>query len=344
MSHSTIPGLVGEIANYICESAYMTNRPFAEAAAIAAMSSFSASRYLVIRPDCCETRDREPQVVYQGAMLVGQSCGKGCTFAAVSALFEAIGDDALVSGFSEWTTLWQRAGDKRGILWLMEHEDHHQLIRRDPYYSECFVGTRLSPKESDALVALQRSAHLDVATRPNPTRSERNRHYIPSSPVTILSESTPAAFREKLPIEWVASHFLGKLLMAYDQQQSPIFGSNAVCPPSPDLIKRLRAFTGRRDSKEQILVEWDELTSICFQVDIEVLEVNGLLREVDWFKGESIRELVINVAAIIAIGAGPEHPVITMEILATAFNIAEAAYATLRAALEVEPVTVELEH
>lgn len=341
MSHSTIPGLVGEIANYICESAYMTNRPFAEAAAIAAMSSFSASRYLVIRPDCCAKRSQEPQTVYQGAMLVGQSCGKGCTFAALNALFQAVGDDALVTGFSAWPTLWQRAGDKRGILWLMEHEDHLILIRRDPYYSECFVGTRLSPKESDALVSLQRSAHLDVATRPNPTRSERNKHYIPSSPVTILSESTPAAFREKLPVEWVASYFLGKLLMAYDQQQSPIFGSNAGCSSSPDLIKKLRKFTGQRDSKEQILVEWDQLASLSFQVDIEVLEVNALLREVDWFKGETIRELVINVAAIIAIGVCPERPVISMETLSIAFNIAEAAYAALRAALEVEPLPGE---
>jgi hypothetical protein len=342
MTDTPLPGLAGLIYDYIVARAHCTNRNFALVASVVTLSTASAARYRIDYPSM---RPRAPdedgllrQTVTQGAMLVGPSgSGKGCTIDAVRQLLRIVGDDYPIQNFGSQEGVWQTAIRTPGALVIWEHTSQHDLVRHEAVHPH-----RVKPGIFEALSELQRSAYSGVARRPFRTRSDRHPACLPSSPLTILTESHPRAFEKKLDPWFGPSDYFGRLLLTWaDEPRYHHYGGDR-CDPSPELIARLKQLTDQRHSGEIVTVQWERDAGrfadfACRMVAIAESNrsaADGTLPT----PCELFADKLINVASLLAIGVDPERPIITSVELLAALEMTRYSFAILEHGLDQSEV------
>ena len=327
-----IPGLAGQIADFICSETYMTCPAFALGGAIATLSALSKARYVITYPEI----DDDLHTVYQGVSVDGPAaCGKTSTIQVVEQLVHSAGA-ACASGWNGTKSgLWQFGSENPGGLLVFDYFGHHSLLS---------AGDR---KSMEVITELLESAHKDVAARPFYSRNATSKAYLPPSPVTILTKARDWAKEKKLPIDDVFSHFFGLLLhVPYDGNR--IVNSKTTTVDADGLIASLKALY-ELPQNQSVEVRWSaearvvfhEFASIFKSVERNLWKQRGQLM----MPPQVVSEIkVASIAALIAVGCNSENPIIALEHLEIALELMDADWYSVRAGLDVEPLAMDDAH
>lgn len=291
-------GLIPELAGYIRGQSARVAEPLPVAGAIAVLSWAAGGRYFVSWPSI--TNRSEPiRTVTQSVMLVGHSgCGKGQVMKGIQRLAFLSDPGTVVTWFHSTKSLLYAAIVDPGLMWMLQHADHHQLAR-------------LAPDDKDRLLTAFQVLQLDMGSSP---------------PITLLAESTPTALKSKLPDWFAFSISYGSLLFAIADLGRPPLRKEFVHEPSEALVDRLRRLRAHRRTPWPVLVAW--------QPGAEELYRELLFKAVrDLPLGPVWAHQTLNVAALVAIGIDADRPTIEEDHVAAACELARDGFEVMKSGL-----------
>jgi hypothetical protein len=245
------------------------------------------------------------RTVTQGVVLVGApGSGKGQVMQGVQRLAFLVDPGAIVSGFRSADGLSNAARRHPGLMWMLQDQDHPLLARLAP-------DDKGNP--SHLAVALQ---YLQLDQGGGPFR-----------PITLLTETTPAALRkEKLPDWFALSPFYGSLLFAVADVIRPPLRHDYVGQPSAALVDRLRGMTALRRSPESVPVTWRSPARELYR-EILLKAVSDIPLGPVW------AHRTLNLAALVAISVDPVRPVIEEDHVVAASEPALNGFEVMKSGL-----------
>lgn len=318
-----LPGSLTQTAHFLSARSFVIDVRLAMGGAVALHSSLAADNYVIRPPTAARHLDGNARhrVVTQSVGLVGPvSSGKGSMIAGVEQLASLIGIGERVVKYRRTAdAVFLLAHSHQGVLWIEDNNTHHALAAHER-----------GDKEVSRLLAHLHVGRepLDKIERPFSTRRADIPPYIRPTRFTFLTESTPHALQNKLPSHFEWSPFYGDLLWVRAQEHR-LRNPYPKLWPQPELVERLKTLAQRPKTamvEVRFTEEAFETVRLLFWQSAKSL-VDGV------FTTQRVHRTV-NVAALVAIGIDNDHPVIDMDLVVAAAELASDGHELMMSGLE----------
>ncbi|MGM0517871.1 MAG: hypothetical protein ACQER6_09760 [Pseudomonadota bacterium] len=297
MTTIQLPGLAGELAQYLDDHSPVASPRMASGGAIALLGAVVGAGWELplislypqqalrrVLPHLQPEDFGATQPIRQSVMLIAPSAfGKGGIIDGVEALL------------AELVQLRPDAEAIARSLLTMQNMDHMTL----------------------AAMELEPEGVRRVGGFVRPSTYDR----LQDGSLTLLAESTPDAFDHQLPRWYEESAFYGDCLMIRHHGPRGRKGPNDPAMPPAHLLDRLAALTDIALAGEKTLVEVSDEAVARYRrfhrMDMDTYCDHGQIGMEGHWARQSLQ-----VAAILAVGISPRHPVVTADLFRVASELA----------------------
>lgn len=325
--YSVPPGMLGELANFIYDAAPRPVPEIALAAAIAFMAGVCGRAYNV--------------------------SGTGLNQYVLLLAPTGTGKEAMASGIDKlMNTMKTDVPASRQFIGPAEIASGQALLKFLGKSSPCFLSIvgefglkmqQLSSRTANAAEMMLKRVLLDLYNKSGHgkilqasiySQKENNTDAVASPAVTLLGESTPETFFASIDETMIADGLLPRfLLVEYDGQRPKLNPAHLGAYPSATLVNMVKALTAHSLTLMQansgfgmvINVELDEearLMSDAFDAYADE-QINGSNVNVIRHLWNRAHIKLLKLAALVAVGCDPYHPLITVQHLLWAKAIVE---------------------
>lgn len=297
MTTIQLPGLAGETAQYLDDHSPVTSPRMASGGAIALLGAIVGTGWelpqISVYPERALRRVSphlepedfdETQRIGQSVMLVAPSAfGKGSIIDGVEALL------------AELAQLRPDAEPIARRLLTIQNMDHLNL-----------AGMELEPEGVKRVRGFVRPPTFDR---------------LQDGSLTLLAESTPEAFANRLPSWYEESAFYGECLMIRHHGPRSRKGLQSPAMTPAHLLDRMAALTDVALAGEKALIEVSDEAVARYRsfqkMDMDTYCDHGPIGMEGHWARQSLQ-----VAAILAVGISPRHPVVTADLFRVASELA----------------------
>lgn len=325
--YSVPPGMLGELANFIYDAAPRPVPEIALAAAIAFMAGVCGRAYNV--------------------------SGTGLNQYVLLLAPTGTGKEAMASGIDKlMNTMKTDVPASRQFIGPAEIASGQALLKFLNKSSPCFLSIvgefglkmqQLSSRTANAAELMLKRVLLDLYNKSGHgkilqasiySQKENNTEAVSSPSVTLLGESTPETFFASIDETMIADGLLPRfLLVEYDGQRPKLNPTHLSAYPSATLVNMVKALTAHSLTLMQANNGFGMVINVELDADAKAMsdafdvyadeQINGSNVNVIRHLWNRAHIKLLKLAALVAVGCDPYHPLITTQHLIWAKSIVE---------------------